>query len=128
MTVLNNEKKEINGMQIVGVDYRDSLNRTKLEEMLKNLIDKNKPSVLLKHAPFDLDITEKAGVNMELSGHTHRTQMWPLNFITQLVYKGYDYGLKSFGNMSVYTSDGVGTWGPPVRVGTNAEIVSIEFE
>jgi len=128
MIFLNDEKREIEGMQIIGVDYKDSSDRTKFEEMLKNLVDKSKPSILLKHAPFDLDVAEKAGINIQFSGHTHRAQMWPLSFITKLVYKGYDYGLKSFGNMTVYTSDGVGTWGPPLRVGTNSEIVSIEFE
>ncbi|MEW6617030.1 MAG: metallophosphoesterase [Patescibacteria group bacterium] len=127
ITTLNNEKKEIQGVSIIGVDYKDSSDRKKFEEILRSLVDKSKPNILLKHVPFDLDIAEKAGINIQLSGHTHRAQMWPLSFITKLVYKGYDYGLKPFGNMMIYTSDGVGTWGPPLRVGTNAEILLIEF-
>ena len=53
--------------------------------------------------------------------------MFPLSFITRSMYKGYDYGLKKFGALYVYTSSGVGTWGTPMRVGTRAEIVVFHF-
>ena len=53
--------------------------------------------------------------------------MFPLNFITWLVYKGHDYGLSKYENMEVYVSSGVGTWGPPVKVGSPSEIVLINF-
>ena len=49
-------------------------------------------------------------------------------FITSRVYRGYDYGLKRFGDLQVYTSSGAGTWGPPMRLDTNPEIVWIEFK
>jgi hypothetical protein len=47
--------------------------------------------------------------------------------ITSRVYHGYDYGLKWFGDLLVYTSSGAGTWGPPMRLDTIPEIVVIEF-
>jgi uncharacterized protein len=129
MHVLNNEVVDVRGMQIAGVDFRESSNRSLFARILSDLnIDPAKPSVLLKHSPFDLDLAEKAGFSLQISGHTHEGQIFPLNWITRLIYRGYDYGLKRFGGMSVYTSSGTGTWGPPLRVGTISEMVEIHFE
>ncbi len=83
--------------------------------------------ILLKHTPFDLDVSERAGIDFQISGHTHQAQIFPLNYITRSVYKGYDYGFKKFGSMQVYVSSGTGTWGPPLRIGTVSEIVVINF-
>ncbi len=126
--VLNNEMVTVDGVQIVGVDDRDSTNATKFQAIISGLhIDKNKPSILLKHQPSQLDIAANAGMFFQISGHTHRAQIFPLNLFTSLIYKGYDYGLKKWGNMVVYTSSGVGTWGPPMRVGSDSEIVVFTF-
>ena len=119
----------VDGLQLVGVDYVNASKREQFEEILGRLsLDRKKPSLLLKHEPRDLDISERAGVSFQISGHTHRAQMWPFGYVTKQLYKGYDYGLKAFGNMQVYTSSGVGTWGPPLRVGTVSEIVFIKFK
>jgi hypothetical protein len=99
-----------------------------LDRLAKIGIDVNRPSVLLKHIPDHLSAVEKAGVSLQLSGHTHLAQVWPLMYITRKVFKGYDYGLKKIGKMQIYTSCGVGTWGPPLRVFTKSEIVKIIFE
>ncbi len=127
--VLNNEMVVIDGVQIIGVDDRDSTNPLKFQSILTSLgINKYEPSILLKHQPSGLDIAEKAGISLQISGHTHRAQIWPLNFFASWIFKGYEYGLKNFGNMQVYTSSGVGTWGPPMRVGSDSEIVVLEFK
>ncbi|MBI5465777.1 MAG: metallophosphoesterase [Candidatus Kerfeldbacteria bacterium] len=129
LRVLNNEMVNVHGLQLIGVDYNDTTNRQRYEGIIKSLpIDKNKPSILLKHAPTDIDVSAQAGINFQISSHTHRAQMFPLNLVTWLVYKGFDYGLHRFGQMTVYTSSGVGTWGPPLRVGSPSEIVLIEFK
>ena len=95
---------------------------------MENLnIDKNQPSILLKHQPLQLDIAEQAGISMQISGHTHKAQVFPLNISTHFIFKGYDYGLKFLHKMLVYTSSGVGTWGPPLRVGSDSEIVVFTF-
>lgn len=126
---LNNEIVNVNDLQLIGVDDRDSINTEKFKSILANLnINKNKTSILLKHQPFQLAEAEKAGVSFQISGHTHRAQMFPLNIFTNLIYKGYDYGLKRYNNMAVYTSSGVGTWGPPLRVGSDSEIVIFNFK
>ena len=126
--VLNNEMVTIDGVQLIGVDDRDSIDKTKFGIILSSLnIDKNKPAILLKHQPSQLEQAEKIGISFQISGHTHRAQMFPLNIFTSLVYKGYDYGFHKFNEMDVFTSSGVGTWGPSMRVGSDAEIVVFKF-
>lgn len=127
--VLNNEMVDLMGIQLIGVDDRDSIKPNKLKEIISGLnLDKNKPSILLKHQPSQLDIAENAGISLQISGHTHRAQIFPLNIFTYLIFKGYDHGLKYFGKMAEYTSTGVGTWGPPMRVGSDSEIIVFKFK
>jgi len=122
--VLDNKMVTLDGLQIIGVDDRDSIDKDKFSSILTSLnMDKAKPSLLLKHQPSQLDIAEKAGISMQISGHTHRAQMFPLNIFSYFIFNGYDYGLNRWGNMLEYTSSGVGTWGPPIRVGSDSEIV-----
>jgi predicted MPP superfamily phosphohydrolase len=126
--VLKDEVVNVDGLQIIGVDYRDSAQGEKYDELLQNLyFDHSKPSILLKHTPFHIEIAEKHGINFQISGHTHHGQMFPGSLLTKKLFKGFDYGLKTFKRMVVYTSSGVGTWGPPMRVGTKSEIVLIDF-
>jgi predicted MPP superfamily phosphohydrolase len=126
--VLNDEKIDIGGIEVVGVDYQSSHKRADFKKVLERIgIDRTKPSILLKHEPIDLDVAEAAGISLDLSGHTHRGQIFPLMFFTWQMYKGFDYGLKRLGAMHVFTSSGVGTWGPPLRLGTKSEIVVIRF-
>ena len=124
--VLNNEMVEINGLQIIGVDYLDTAKKKDFKNILENMkIDIKKPSILLKHEPKNLKISEQIGISFQISGHTHNGQQWPFNYLTNLMYKGFSYGLKHHNNMPVYVSSGVGGWGPPLRVGTDHEIVCI---
>ena len=126
--VLNDQMVTINGLQLVGVGDRDSINPTKFQEILSNLnIDKTKPTILLKHQPSQLDVADNAGISFQISGHTHKAQVFPLNIFTHFIFKGYDYGFHMYDKMAVYTSSGVGTWGPPLRVGSDGEIVVFNF-
>ncbi len=129
MRVLDNEMLVLDGLQLVGVDYQDAADTGRFTDILSRLaIDPRKPSILLKHEPRDLEVAEAAGISLQISGHTHKAQMWPLVYIAQRTYKGFAYGLKRLGRMQVYTSSGVGSWGPPMRVGTNSEIVMITLQ
>lgn len=129
LKVLDNELVEVAGLQLVGVDYKTSTNKKEFKGFLKSLpLDRQKPSILLKHAPDLLQIPNDAGISLQLSGHTHHGQMFPFGLVTRLVYRGYHYGLKNFKNLLVYTTSGVGTWGPPLRVGSASEIVLLRFQ
>jgi predicted MPP superfamily phosphohydrolase len=122
--VLSNEMVNIDGLQLIGVDDRDSKSADKMNIILSSLnIDKNKTSILLKHQPSELAQAATAGISMQISGHTHRAQVYPLSLIAKLIFKGYEYGFKMWDQMAVYTSSGVGTWGPPLRAGSDSEIV-----
>lgn len=127
--ILLNEKIDVAGLQIIGVDDRDSLNKEKFPKIMESLnIDKSKPSILLKHTPLLLGPAENAGISFQISGHTHLGQIFPNSIITHFVYSGFDYGLKKMGDMFVFTSSGAGTWGPPMRIGAAPEIVVIKFQ
>jgi uncharacterized protein len=126
--VLNNEKIVIDGLQVVGVHFssttRENVFRTVLD---RANIDPDKASILLSHAPHALDVAEQAGISLQLSGHTHRGQVFPFSWFTKRIFGPFTYGLARLRNLLVYTTSGVGTWGPPLRLGTNPEIVLIEF-
>jgi hypothetical protein len=127
--VLENEKIVVDGLQIVGVHYRDATNVQKLRSILRQAaIDRNTASILLVHNPNRLPLAADAGISLQLSGHTHRGQFFPWTLAVSRIYRQYAYGLQRFGDLAVYTSSGVGTWGPPMRVGTNPEIVLIHFD
>lgn len=99
--------------------------RKSLEEIL-NGVDKNYPTILLDHTPFKLEQAEKNNIDLQLSGHTHHGQLFPLNFITNLVYEK-SWGYHRRGNTQYYVSCGVGTWGPKVRTGSVSEIVNLKI-
>jgi predicted MPP superfamily phosphohydrolase len=82
------------------------------------------PVILMDHQPVDLSEAVKNGIDLQLSGHKHHGQLWPLNYITQLVYE-ISRGYRKIGNTHFYVSSGAGTWGPPVRLGNQPELVQI---
>lgn len=126
--VLNNDKVELDGLQVIGVDYADTRRQEQFRETLKRIkIDRQRPSLLLKHTPLNLHVAQEQGITAQLSGHTHHGQLFLFRFVTARVYQGYDYGLKWFHGLPVYTSSGAGTWGPPMRIDTVPEIVQITF-
>jgi predicted MPP superfamily phosphohydrolase len=127
--VLNNEKVSLEGVQVVGVHDSEAEDAAELRSILRRVgIEREQPSILLAHRPVNLAVAEEEGISLQLSGHTHRGQMWPWNLLVSRIYGRFAYGLHRRDKMQVYTSSGVGTWGPPLRVGTISEIVLIRFE
>jgi predicted MPP superfamily phosphohydrolase len=127
--VLNNEKVALDGLQVVGIHDSEAGNPAQLRAILQQArLDRKQPSILLAHRPVNLSVPEEEGISLQRSGHTHRGQLWPWNLLVSRIYGPFAYGLHRLGNLLVYTSSGVGTWGPPLRVGTQSEIVLIQFE
>jgi uncharacterized protein len=79
---------------------------------------------MLDHQPIDLEEEQNAGVDLQLSGHTHKGQFFPFNLITHKIFK-IDYGYLKTGNFQLIVSSGAGTWGPPIRIGSSSEVVDI---
>src|SRR6266571_5370956 len=127
--VLSNEKVEVDGLQIIGVPYRNATQKGHLALALHNIhLDRDRASILLTHAPDYPEIAEAAGVSLQLSGHTHVGQFIPWSWMARRIYRQFVYGLSRIGKMQIFTSSGAGTWGPPLRLGSNPEIVVLEFE
>jgi uncharacterized protein len=127
--VLRNEKVELDGLQVVGVSYRDADNGPALASLLRSFrLDPNRASIFLTHAPDHAATAEAAGFSLQLCGHTHLGQFIPFTWIVRRIYRQFAYGLTRIGNMQAYTSSGAGTWGPPLRLGSNSEIVVLQFE
>ncbi len=111
---------------IVGREDRSARKRKTLAELMEN-VDKKYPVILMDHQPFHLKEAEESGVDLQLSGHTHYGQMWPFNYITDMVYElAYGYLVK--GKTHIYVSSGVGTWGPPLRIVADPEIVNFRLK
>ena len=127
--VLSNEKVEVDGLQIIGVPYRNARHNGELASVLHDIgLDRDRASILLTHAPDHPEIAEAAGVSLQLSGHTHLGQFLPWSWMARRIYRQFVYGLSRIGKMQVFTSSGAGTWGPPLRLGSNSEIVMLQFE
>lgn len=128
MRVLQNEMISVDGLQIAGVSWGDSLSPIHFQAVIDRMqLNREMASILLNHMPSRLPIVERAGFSLQLSGHTHGGQVFPFTWATRRVFGRFTYGLHHFGALQVYTSTGAGTWGPPMRVGTHPEIVLIEF-
>jgi predicted MPP superfamily phosphohydrolase len=126
--VLDNEKIIVDGMQIVGVNYRDATHGEHFRKTLRRTgFDRGQASILLTHAPDRIQVSAEEGISLQLSGHTHHGQFWPWTLVAERMYGKFVYGLQRLGEMQIYTSCGAGTWGPPLRVGSRPEIVAITF-
>jgi hypothetical protein len=118
----------LDGLQIAGVGFHDTTHAARLRSTLAGIaIDPNLPSILMNHVPNQLATVERAGFSLMVSGHTHGGQLFPFTWFTRRIFGRFTYGHSQFGTMQTLTSRGVGTWGPPMRIGTHSEILLIQL-
>lgn len=133
--VLENEVTDWGEFQIIGLDHMpaDSQSvdmhsagqRATIKSILPTLdIDKEKPSILLHHYPVGIKYANEEGIDLYLAGHTHGGQLFPINYIAKLMFP-YNKGLYEYNGTRIYVSQGAGTFGPPLRVGTRSELAII---
>ena len=79
-------------------------------------------TILLDHQPHHLEQAEQAGIDFQLSGHTHRGQVWPISWITDALYE-CSWSTHQRGQTQYYVSSGIGLWGGKFRIGTQSEYV-----
>ena len=129
--LLKDEIVTINGgIQIIGRLDRSSERfygkpRAGLDELISK-VDTTKPVILLDHQPFGLDQAAKYGVDLQLSGHTHNGQFWPLNHVVRWIYE-LSYGYMKKGKTQYIVSSGFGLWGPKIRSGSNSEVLLLNL-
>ena len=111
---------------VIGRDDHSNPHRNQLSTYTST-IDKSLPVIMLDHQPYHLEDAENENIDLQLSGHTHNGQLFPLNFVTKNMYE-VSYGYKAKGKTNIYVSSGLGLWGPPFRIGTKSEIVSITLK
>ncbi len=87
-------------------------------------IDRSLPIILMDHQPSQLEEPTEQGVNLQVSGHTHSGQLFPIQFITRRIFEK-DWGLLQKNDFQLIVSSGFGTWGPPIRLGNKPEVVDI---
>jgi predicted MPP superfamily phosphohydrolase len=118
------------GLQILGIDdptgYRRMGEPAPDFERLVLSLDSQKPSVLLYHQPIHFEKAASFGVGLQLSGHTHGGQLFPIRYISQMIYPRTP-GLHQIGESYLYVSWGAGTWGPPMRLKAPPELVYIRL-
>ena len=88
--------------------------------------DRSRALVLLAHQPKALPQAVAAGVDLQLSGHVHGGQVVPFNWLARLD-QPFVHGLHRVADTWLYVSSGTGYWGPPMRVGTTAEVTHVEL-
>jgi predicted MPP superfamily phosphohydrolase len=123
-TVLVAEEFYVAGRMDSGHGFRPGiLPRKPLAEVLAG-VDRSHPLILVDHQPRNLKDAEQNGVDLQLSGHTHGGQIFPITIINSLIYE-VPQGYARKGKTQYYVSSGVGNWGPPMRIGSTPEIVRI---
>jgi hypothetical protein len=124
-TILINNAFYLAGREDKDINRFTNKNRKSLDKILQN-VNHQLPIILLDHQPFGLNQAVENGVDLQLSGHTHHGQFWPINYLTNRIYE-VSWGYKQKKDTHIYVSCGYGTWGPPIRIGNRPEIVNIKL-
>ena len=130
--VLRNELFMLKGVQVLGLDYmladRDAFDmnpkvpKTYMADVLPSLpVDPDAPLVLLHHAPYGIPHALELGADLYLAGHTHGGQLFPMTWLNEALFR-YNRGLHRKGELFIYVSEGAGTAGIPLRLGTHSSI------
>jgi predicted MPP superfamily phosphohydrolase len=134
--ILRNEAVETHGLQLVGLDYMKAdedafptreVNRFTIKEELPKIpFLEEKPVVLMHHSPVGLEYVTARGVELMLTGHIHAGQAFPATLFTPLLFP-LNKGLYKRDNTYFFVSQGAGTFGPRIRLGTSNEIYLIRL-
>lgn len=128
MRLLDSEMEICNGVQIIGINDRQSLPK---DQSLKTILptinyDKQKPVILMYHTPVEWEEAREHGVDLMLSGHTHNGQIFPFTILVRLAYK-HIKGLYEVAGQYLHVTPGTGTWGPPMRLGSRNQVTLLKL-
>jgi uncharacterized protein len=126
ITILMDEMLTIDdSFQLLGRKDKTDRKRKTFEELILDT-DDSLPIIAMDHQPFELKQAQENGVDVLLSGHTHRGQMAPNHFITKRMYE-LDWGYLKKEQLHAFVSSGYGFWGPPFRIGSRSEVMQIDI-
>lgn len=127
INILYDETVDVQGQfTLIGRKDRIDSDRLPLDILMKG-VNLSKPQILLDHQPYELDIAQQEGIDLMVSGHTHGGQVFPGNLITDAIFEN-DWGYLQKEQMHSIVTSGFGFWGPPIRIGTRSEIVTIHIQ
>jgi predicted MPP superfamily phosphohydrolase len=110
-----------NGIQIIGRDDRSNPARKPFSQLAAQ-VNFARPVIVFDHQPSELTPAVDAGADLLFCGHTHNGQVWPMNWLTSLLFD-ISYGFEKRRNTNICVSSGLALWGPPFRIGSCSEMV-----
>lgn len=117
--LLRDSAATVGDLTIIGRDDRTNRHRKALKKIITS---HSRYTILLDHQPYHLEQAERAGVDLQFSGHTHHGQVWPISWVTDAIYE-CAFGSHQRGATRYYISSGLGIWGGKFRIGTRSEYV-----
>lgn len=124
ITLLRDSVASLGNIEILGRDDRSNSSRKSVVALKETGI--HDFSILLDHQPYHLEEAEQAGIDLQISGHTHRGQVWPISWITDAIYE-CSWGSVTKGKTTVCVTSGLGIWGAKYRIGTQSEYLVINL-
>ena len=121
--VLKDSVAHFKGVDVIGRKDRSARSRAVLQDLAEGL---EGFTLLLDHQPDHLEEAEQAGIDFQFSGHTHRGQVWPVSWATDLMFEK-SWGHYRKGDTRYYISSGLGLWGAKIRVGTRSEYLVLKL-
>lgn len=115
----------VSGVNIVCRDDRYNMRRAGLQSLLAKS-DKEHFMIVLDHQPNSIRESRDNGVDLHISGHTHRGQVFPLNMLTDHIFE-QSHGYRKWSDMHAYVMTGLSLWGPPFRIGTHSELLVVDI-
>lgn len=121
-----------NSIYIIGRDDKESArfgssSRKSLQALYDDFeIDESLSVIVLDHQPVDINSAVLLNADVQFSGHTHKGQIWPINYLVNAIFK-VGYGHQEINKTNVIVTSGIGTWGPPIRIGNSPEILSVKL-
>jgi predicted MPP superfamily phosphohydrolase len=114
------------GVTDFSAHHFDSNHRSDPAAAMANAPEDTEFRLLLAHQPRSAVAAQRAGFDLQLSGHTHGGQFWPWGHFVRL-QQPFVHGLHRLHNLWVYTSRGTGYWGPPKRLRAASEITHLRL-
>ena len=112
------------GIDVIGRTDRSYPCRAALSDLAGGL---ERFTILLDHQPSNLEEAKEAGIDFQFSGHTHHGQVWPISWVTDLIFEKA-WGHYQKGSTLYYISSGLGIWGAKVRIGTRSEYLVLHLQ